>query len=279
MTIEVHIVEDSIDEHWNRITTMQLRYPRFIHEQFLTHRMFSRNASSSRAKPLGKWINEIEEDCAYPIHWGKNKPGMQAKEEVEDKGGAYWAWYSSSLSAINSAELLYHDYGVHKQISNRLLHPFQHIDVVVTATEWENFFSLRLHDDAQPEIRELARKMDEARKESIPRLLKTGEWHLPYVTGDREDCETLRKVSAARCARVSYSNHDGTDCDIKKDLVLAEKLLESKHLSPFEHQATPMGYVPFKWMEVFGITHMSVDDDLWSGNFRGWIQHRQLLEG
>lgn len=243
MTITAKIVADSTTCDGIRLTTMQLRYPRFIHAEFMTHRVFSRNASSSRAIPVERMIQDVLDDPAMPVHWGKNQPGMQAREEhdapidnpfaldftvLEPKPplSSKEAWLWARDDAIDWARR-FAKAGYHKQIVNRLLEPWLHINVVVTATEWDNFFELRLHEDAQPEIHELARQMKLAMDQSYPAVLMPGAWHLPYVTrkdwtqtyeitglgGSRKDIDArydlLRKISVARCARVSYLTHDG----------------------------------------------------------------------
>jgi thymidylate synthase ThyX len=264
---------------------MELNYPRFIHSEFMTHRMFSRNASSSRAIPVEKMIAAVSSSPAIPIHWGKNQAGMQAREELTeieiDVVKSDWNYASKRMTEIAT---LMSEMDLHKQIVNRILEPFQWIKVIVTATEWDNFFKLRLHKDAQPEIQELARCMKIAVDESIPVELQPGEWHLPYVDlGDFDDSgdpipEAI-KCSVARCARVSYLNHDNSAPDISKDIALADMLLESGHMSPFEHIATPMDFVKdtFELAWENGVTHKDRDNNFWSGNFRGWVMYRQLI--
>jgi thymidylate synthase ThyX len=289
--IEVKVIADSIGISENilgvngkRLITLQLKYPRFIHSEFMTHRMFSRNASSSRAIPVSKMREQVETDPAMPIHWGKNQPGMQANEELDEKHKAIAKdlWLGAAKSASVFAQHLL-ETGAHKQIVNRILEPFQWIHVVVTATEWDNFFALRDHPAAQPEIRELARIMKKAIYESEPEHLDVGEWHLPYVTKDEindfiytNSYRNALKCSAARCARVSYMKHDGTKPNVEEDLELFNQLAtrpftdkrgnvltvdDPVHMSPVEHQATP-----------------AANGDLWSGNFHGWHQWRKILE-
>ena len=286
MTITAKIVADSLAPTGQRLTTMELRYPRFIHSEELTHRVLSstpemievvspdgvmydrnlsRNASSSRAIPVERLIKDVIDDPVYPSFWGKNEPGMQAREEHDapvyltgssavDRDAA---WKSARDYAIMHAKA-FSEAGYHKQIVNRLLEPFSHINVVVTATEWENFFDLRRHADAQPEIKLLADAMWEAMNESEPIVLGYDSWHTPYV---REPVPQAQLISAARCARVSYKTHDGGEPDWDKDMRLSKQLIEGKHMSPFEHQARPLR-------------------DRWgkSGNFVGWCQFRQQLQ-
>jgi hypothetical protein len=277
MTITAKIIADSINASGNRLTTLELRYPRLIHAEFMTHRVFSRNASSSRAIPVTRLIQDILDDTAMPMHWGKNQRGMQAREEhsasvvfaSKNNPGVFHhippidAWLVARNRAIEIARG-FDEAGYHKQIVNRLLEPFSHINVVVSATEWDNFFLLRDHPDAQPEIQMLAQQIKLAMAGSTPRLLQPGEWHLPYVptlpSGEYSgEVALLKKSSASRCARVSYKTHDGRIPKLIEDLELFNKLAGSnpRHLSPVEHQATP------------GPSNT---------NFKGWTQFREALE-
>lgn len=275
------------------IITMELEYPRFIHSEILTHRMFSRNAASSRAIPIKKMIELVDEDPAMPVHWGKNQPGMQAKEELDSQQKSYaiHEWQQAAHDAVGWAEVL-NLRGVHKQVVNRILEPFQTMKTAVTATEWENFYWLRNHEDAQPEIKRLAEVMLEAVKESASVNLKVGEWHVPYYgegywkQGDNCSVEDVLAISASCCAQVSYRLLDDS---IEKARMVYKRLVESSpvHASPFEHQATPMEVVsglygfnndeiPRKYWKD-GVTHMDTNYKFWSGNFQSWIQHRQLI--
>jgi len=293
MTISAKIIADSV-ANGIRITTMELEYPRFIHSEFMTHRLFSRNASSSRAIPVAKMIAQVSENPAMPIHWGRNQPGMQATEEFDEEAirDLKADWLDTMRVSMRWAKH-FAEVGVHKQIVNRILEPFQHIKVIVTATEWDNFFKLRLHPSAQPEMQELARCMKEAMNYSATTELIPGEWHLPYVEYDEFQCadgsidmEKAIKCSVARCARVSYLNHDNSTPDIGKDIALADALLKDGHMSPFEHQASPMiepsdTGIAISNVDIYnmqeGVTHVTTKGELWSGNFRGWIQYRQTL--
>lgn len=297
--IKAKMIEDSI-ANGIRLCTLQLRFHRFILPEWNTHRMLSRNAASNRAIPTNRLTEQVFNEPAEPVFWGANKKGMQAEEEIGpgDLVDAHQAWDRAADRAASEANQLKRT-GVHKQIVNRLLEPFQFVDVLVTATEWENFFNLRLHEDAQPEIYELARVMKEAMDGSNPLPLSDGAWHLPYVTlSDFDDLEAylegqdwefsvnefnhcLAKISAARCARVSYQNHDQTNPVLEKDLDLAERLLEAGHMSPFEHQARPMEDMDLVTDNINdlteGETHLDRQGKIWSNNFRGWVQYRALL--
>lgn len=306
--ISAKIICDSISPSGVRLTTMELNYHRFIHAEAKTHRILSlddeeyeivlkqdvdlmddpilsRNASSSRAIPVERMLKQVKENPAMPIHWGKNQPGMQAREELPeieiDVVKSDWNYASKRMTEIAT---LMSEMDLHKQIVNRILEPFQWIKVIVTATEWDNFFKLRLHKDAQPEMMVLAEHMEKAMDESIPVELQPGEWHLPYVDLNEFDdsgdpiTEAI-KCSVARCARVSYLNHDNSAPDVAKDIALADMLLVAGHMSPFEHIATPMNFAKdtFELAWENGVTHKDRDNNFWSGNFRGWIQYRQLI--
>lgn len=266
--MEVQIIADSISEAGKRITTFQLKYWRAIHSELMTHRVFSRNASSSRAVPIEKMIKQVRENPAKPIHWGANQKGMQAKNEIP-QDILYVAdldWRFSASMACENAEML-SNLGLHKQVVNRILEPFQHIHVVLTSTEFDNWEELRYHEDAQPEIWLLAKLMKEARENSEPKKLPIGRYHLPYITEDEEigiDQELLCKISAARCCRVSYLKHDGTNPSIDDDLALFERLVGSAplHASPLEHQATPKHKSELSFVS----------------NLQGWTQYRKVYE-
>jgi thymidylate synthase ThyX len=260
MTITAKIICDSVSSAGKRITTMELTYPRFIHSEFLTHRVFSRNSASSRAIPIEKMIKSVMDNPAMPIHWGRNQPGMQAQDKEVDAEEARALWLEARNYAVEVVTQL-NELGLHKQIANRLLEPFMHMTTLVTATEWDNFFALRISKEAQPEINALAIAMKTAMDESEPIQAIV---HLPYLSNDYIDdfnnFDDCLLASAARCCRVSYLNHGG-ESDVEKDIELAKKLMKSGHWSPFEHQALSFG----------------IDDELRSNNFIGWIQYRSML--
>ncbi|WVS24552.1 thymidylate synthase [Pseudomonas phage Psxphi15] len=291
MTITAKIIAHSIAPNGQMIVTWELEYQRFIHGEFMTHRLFSRNAASSRAIPVQTIINQVSDDPAMPIHWGKNQSGMQAKEALSDAlaYSAKYLWLKAAKYAANVAGALT-DVGLHKQATNRILEPFQTMKTVMTATCMDNFFWLRNHEDAQPEIKELARLMWEALQASTPNKLEPGDWHVPYFGNgqwfakrDEMPLADALAISSSCCAQVSYRKLDDT---LEKAQMVYKRLVDSEpvHASPFEHQATPItkcdGSINLRndmdsWQE--GITHLDKNGSFWSGNFIGWIQHRQLI--
>jgi hypothetical protein len=235
-------------------------YHNFVANGFIVHN--SRNSASSRAIPTSKLIERVLKDPAVPLEWGKNKAGMSASDVLPGDLAqeAERVWLGARDAAVAHAQSLL-DLDVHKQELNRLLEPFLWHTVIVSATEWENFFELRCAPNAQPEIRAAALLMLEAMNASLPQALDYGQWHTPLLQRDESalDLETRRRVSAARCARVSYLTHQGLR-EIERDLELYERLRADRHLSPFEHVATP------------------APDGAFQANFHGWLQMRREIE-
>ena len=249
------------------LITVELEYPRFIHGELMTHRVFSRNASSSRAIPIRKMIAKVWKNPAKPTYWGTNKSGMQAGKELKGLRLllAKSLWTVACAVACTLSYAL-HLCGLHKQHANRLTEPFQYINVLVTATEWDNFFKLRSHSSAQPEIKELSDAINLAISNSTPKVLNESQWHLPYILDEdiratNSNYDLLCKISSARCARLSYMTHGNKEIDRDKDFRLFNQLAGSDpmHLSPTEHQATP--------------------SDRGNANFKGWKQFRYNLGG
>lgn len=266
-TATATVICDSVSPAGQRLTTLELVYPRFIHSEFMTHRMFSRNAASSRATPTRTLLKEVEDDPVMPTVWRKNRPGMSGGEEFSEGYHDTFerAWKNAARNARITASRLA-ELGLAKESVNRLIEPFVRIRTLVTATEWFNFFKLRLDEaHVQPEMFELASAMEEAMEKSDP---VERRYHVPYVekvhlinvesqTPSRDDM----MVSAARCARVSYLSHDGKQTTALADLHLADKLLRDGHMSPFEHAATALN-----------------DSQVMKYNLRGWVSLRYAFE-
>lgn len=361
--ISTKIVADSKTEDGDRITTMEVIFPRYILAEFNTHRLFSRNSASSRAIPFKKMLKTVENETFIPIAWQEDHSGMQGTKYL-DEGFAMQAvieWIKARDYAVSMAKQMHESTNVTKQLVNRILEPFMYHKVLVTATEFENFFNLRCpqyeyrhignegrtshlknfksrkewleYNDfvgqteggdnignvpktdlewlqinkgmGEIHIMDLAEKMYDAMNESTPKLLKPGEWHIPY--GDMidlpptipiEEGYTLEegviqrklKIAIARCARLSYQTlGDNPVIDYTKDLELYETLKESGHYSPFEHVAKVMTedeyslFTKGKLNETESITgeKIVVNDGTtegWCNNFRGFIQYRWILE-
>lgn len=303
LDFQARVLADSVSPEGHRLTTLEATFPRFILAEFNTHRVFSRNSASSRAIPVVKQLRRILESPFVPLEFGSNQPGMQAGPplEGEAEAAARAEWLAARddavrhvlalvtapgfvgpddelLPALEKVEAAIKDperpsdwLNVHKQIANRLLEPFMWHTVIVTATEWENFWLLRDHPDAQPEIRRIAALMREQWEASEPAQVGWGEWHLPLVDeSDRTSPEIkseidLVKVSAGRCARVSYLTHAGKR-DLAADIELHDQLVGSGHMSPLEHPAQPIG-------------PSGAESPVWRGNFKGWCAYRKRIRG
>ena len=262
MAYHAEVLLDSINPAGQRLTTFVLRFPRFVLSEFNTHRMFSRNASSSRAIPTPKLMQQLRDDPVLPVEWGRNQAGMQAREMLDPAAAqqAEIEWLAARDAALAHAEQL-RATGVHKQIVNRVLEPWMWASVIVSSTSYENFFTLRCHADAQPEIKRLADLMRTAFMASTPTPRAAGEWHLPFTGPEDEglSIDERKQVSVARCARVSYLTHVGTR-DIAADQQLHQRLLDAGHWSPFEHVA------------------MAAADARAFNNFSGWRAYRHEME-
>lgn len=260
--VKAKVILDSISLHGYRLTTFEVTFHRFILAEFNTHRVFSRNSASSRAIPIHKQIQRLVDEPAIPVEFGTNQKGMQAGPPLEgsELREAEDTWLDARDEAIRAAIKL-DELGVHKQVVNRLLEPFMWHTVIVTSVDYDNFFHQRCSPLAQPEIEKAADAMLEAYRASTPEEMGFGAWHTPYILEEEYDQLGLHdrlKISAARCARVSYLTHDGRR-DLQADLSLYERLVtaDPPHWSPLEHVATP-----------------SAGLRLPLGNFPGWEQLR-----
>lgn len=245
--------------------TLELEYPKFIHGEFMTHRVFSRNAQSSRAIPVASTLALTESNIVLPSVWGKNRAGMSSADLLspEDSDKAKEIWLEAARHAADSSAKLA-QLGLHKQWANRLTEWFTPIKVVVTATDWDNFFELRLDKESvQPEMYELALAIKTAIDAVEPRVLGVGEWHLPYVNPDAGySLADALKISVSCCAQVSYRKSNDT---LEKAEELVDKLSpldKPKHMSPFEHQAR----VPY------------LASFYKASNLTGYMQLRKIIE-
>lgn len=271
--IDANVICDSINDYGCRLTTFVVKFPRIILPELNTHRAFSRNSSSSRAIPFDRMVEAVKNDPFVPIKFQKPHKGMQGSEyyDGEDHKSCVSDWLKAMDSAVNSARNF--TLPITKQLRNRLLEPFMYQTAIISATDYENFFRLRAHEDAEIHIQDLAYKMLEAYNKSTPKQLYEGEWHIPF--GDKVDNridnlsktlnipkeELVKRVAIARCARVSYINFDGKD-DYENDLALFDRLVGSvpKHLSPTEHVAA------------------AISSRKYYGNFKGFLQYRKTIE-
>ena len=285
--IQAKIIADSINNKGKRITSFVVTMPRIVLAELNTHRTLSRNSASSRAIPFVKMLEMVKKTPFMPIQLMKDHSGMQGNEFFTDESeieAVKAAWFEARDNAVASAEKL-SALGLSKQFVNRGLEAYMWHTVIITATEWENFFALRAHDAAEIHIQKLAFLMLEEMNNSTPKVLQNGEWHIPF--GDNMDKEKINnlielesgenpnnlfnlkefqndykvKIATARCARVSYTvvGEEGKPDNYENDVKLHDRLLSMGHLSPFEHCA------------------QATENEGWSGNFLGWTQYRKTL--
>lgn len=266
MAFSAKILADHLAPSGVRLTTFEVTFPRIVLAEINTHRILSRNSASSRAIPVATMIERVQNEPFIPHYWGRNQKGMQAHTELDftTRAKAMLTWLEARDAALEKARDLV-ELNVHKQLANRLLEPFMWHTALITATNYENFFSLRCHEDAQPEIRTIALLMRDLYRNQQPKEVPAGFWHLPLtddagaLAADTYSDAQVRSVSVGRCARVSYLTHDGKR-DPKADIELCQRLLESRHMSPFEHVA------------------QALDAPTRSRNFTGWQQYREIVE-
>lgn len=302
--IDAKIILASENPTGDKLVTAILRYPRWLHSEIMTHRAFSRNAASSRAIPVRKILDMVHDEPAMPEYWGGEKPGMQSgmalpESEAQDCANV---WRRAAKSAVSYAQELL-GAGLHKSLVNRLLEPWMPYTVLVSATSWDNFFALRAHEAAMPEFQILAYRMLDQYLKADFQKLAWGEWHIPFGDQMPEGLAlgTQLKVSAARCARLSYLTHDG-EMNVEKDLELYNRLMvaEPLHASPAEHPAMAesslwinagnedgSGWNPLWGVEAMLDSHMMPEyshnirtsrgvSGVDQGNFRGFTQLRKM---
>jgi thymidylate synthase ThyX len=296
MTVRVEMITDSVGEHAPRLSTILMYYPHVIHAELMTHRVFSRNAASSRAIPVKKMIQAVLDDPYIPPKWYKNEPGMQGTAELTgyDLDMVKLYYYRAMKDAIRSAWDL-SEAGAHKQIANRILNPFMHILVLVTATQWSNFLHVRDHKDAEPNMQLLGAAVRKCMDASKPTLRLPGQWHTPFVGPEDEGAlvefstkaplrgvsaarvqENALKLSVSRSASTSYKTVEGFDMTLERAVALHDKLVggDPLHASPTEHQAKVDDLENPRAM-VKRFMHPEL-----SGNLApGWIQYRKTLAG
>lgn len=293
MTVDVKLLQHSYSPDGISMYSFEVEIPRIILAEWNTHGMLNTNAQSSRAVPTKKLIEEVRRNPYMPSHWGKNQKGMQAYEECHSSVKSMPResfWDICIHNACNNAQA-FEEAGYHKQIANRVIEPYSHTKLVVSGTEWNNFFNLRIHKDAEPNIREMAIKIYEITRSSAGVRLYNGEWHLPYISQYRQEgsmryvfdnqyvsLSDAIRISLACVAQVSYRSLNTHPDAIDR---IYDSLFPSNgepiHGSPAQHLATPFkeAWCKGTWQE--GETHRDRNGYSWSAQLRGWCQYRKLI--
>lgn len=308
------IIADSITETGNRLITFEASCWRPVLAEQNTHCVLSRNSASSRAIPVEKQLAKFKDDFAAPIVWPREQKGMQGGSNLEDvaldDAQALWARMAAYTHAAIEGYVTDHpdaESRLHKSMLNRWLEVGLWQTQIISATQWDGYFWQRCHKDAEPHIRAMAQAMKDAADASEPRMLKVGDWHLPFwgdsgghdsdeadatthaltteTTNDdleKRVIEIAKQCSVARCARVSYLTQSG-ERDLTEDITLYERLTSNRvgsenppHASPLEHVATP-------WAENSQFVTMPNGKSMGPlpklGKFVGWLQLRHEVLG
>ena len=279
--IKASIVQDSSLPTGERLLTFNLRYGRLIHSELLRHRAASHSVKSSRAIPTKTYRKEVESDPYIPVKFGTNQKGMQAGDETESSVSYGTKIWKLSAKFACMAHSMMEMAKIHKEVANRILEPYVWVEETLTIEydALKSIAELRIHDDAQEDVRVIVEAMMNSTEENEPVILEENQWHVPYVVrqinggmaykdndGKNLSLDEAIICSAARCARSSYANHDNSTTTYENDAKLADRLIGSDpmHLSPFEHQARP-----FQDRE---------EQFEYCSNFRYFFQQRKAIE-
>jgi thymidylate synthase ThyX len=265
---QAQILADSLNrETGDRWVTFEIsNFPKVLLQELNTHRMLSRNAASSRAMPIVKVIERVKTSPYIPT-FRENQRGMVGRVlEDQDRFNQSVEIYQKALGdAIHHAEQLA-AMSIHKEAVNRLLEPFMTVPVIISGTEWHNFFRLRTSPDATPDFQAVALLLEQLYQTYQPTPLQVGEIHGIYAEAIPDDFTMLDrlKVMSARAARISYKNHGSSVIDVQKDLQLADNLISDGHLSPLEHMGWALSKQQCLWLDT--------------RNYQGFLSFRAYLE-
>lgn len=261
----VRVLADSLSPDDVRLTTLECKYPRFIHSEVLRHRVHSHSVESSRAVPTERNIQKLRTEPFVPATFNKRVKGMGVGEEMDEaeRKQSELIWRHAAEFAGDHAEAL-SKVGLDKSRANRLMEPFMWVKDIITATEWSNFLALRcppgnsvdLDFPAQPEFQQFALLVRQALQISQPKELEYGWWHLPgatglelhklnnarkgrYVGGAEAYVNDLKRACPRRLAKISFDNLDKVE-DIEISIAKTGELVSFGHFSPTEHVARPM---------------------------------------
>lgn len=261
MLFSVEILADSITVVGARITTFAASYWRFVHPTVAAQHELSTSTASHRAIPLPRMIADVQHSPAMPVYWGRNQSGVVAPEELEDFEirRCRKEWLRCRDEAVKTAQL-FDQIGLHKQHANNILEPYAWATVIITATDFDEFFETQCSGAAQPEMQILAVEMRRLRHFASPKILAYGDWHVPLARPSDAQCglsaADLRLVAAARIARFVSDGPDGTAYAPIRDFARARRMIAERHLDPFEHIAEAHPQNTFRSRNLTGYTQL-----------------------
>jgi thymidylate synthase ThyX len=237
------------------LVSIEYVVPLYIHTEILTHRRFSRNASSARAMSTTRYAG-----LGYymPPQFYQSQKGMEASAQpIKHQWLARMVW-SAAIQGTELAARVLERLKVAKEQRNRLIAPAKMVKGIITGTEsaWQSFFHLRNNKNADTAMQVFAR---EAYHAIINTRWSYDTIHAPY------DIDPL--VNAARAALVSYAKIESID-----DYKLANRLLKDGHMSPFEH------YAVWRLQPTLSNLTCSSNDVHFDYVTHGWEHHRATLE-
>lgn len=258
--ISAKVILDALPKKGARLTTIEVVMPKFLIAQLNTHRALVKNSASSRAMPVTFVITSIVENYVTPMDFGMpaNSRGMVAKSSLTGwrKHASRLLWNTGMYVNIAIA-YLQSKVGLHKAWANRPLEAYMYTKVLITATDWENFFKLRVHKDAQDAMEITALAIKTALHNHIPTIVEDNQYYLPYVGILYNPTPEEINLSVSCCAQITYNRELDTSPD-KAASVVAKLLGDTPHWSPFEHLAV-LNHNP-------------------KGSYRSWQSYRHIIE-
>lgn len=306
--IQSKIIKDTLNAYSDdRIVTFELVLPKYLVAEVNKHTVLHNSCQSSRAVPVAKMIQSVEENPFIPYYWQKPHKGMQGYEYYTNENKISQLreeWLNARDNAVITAKKLQNE--VSKQTINRLLEPFMYVKMVLTGTEFGNFFNQRCpiflnnkgnkvksrtglgfgvdftstKGQADIHLQILAEMMhNEMYYNSNP--VESFE-HIPYDIGKEYPLEARLHYSASQCARISFTTiTDDKQFSLERNLQLAQGLIVEGHAEPFSHQAIGMNDNTYNKFSRTFLKDLTDDEPVieygWCRKMRGWVSHRHLL--
>lgn len=224
--IKAEIVAHSLSPQGEELMSVLGTFPRIILAEVNTHRMLSKNTSSSRAIPYSKMVKEVRENPFIPIAWQKNHPGMQGTIYLSKTEEFMLDMFMDSLfdtlmemTDEESPEYLKLKQSIDEKVKllNELLRDYEGISK--TLDDWWLFAR-----DKAVEASAMLYLFDTT-KQLCNRLLEPFMWTTMLLTGSKEGWDNFFKL---RCP--VYQSHKGVTYKSWKDLVKDSSLFVAEEL-------------------------------------------------